>query len=102
MNTKKSEILERSLEINVNPLIANQLESLQWFIDPSLFLSFQERINDILKKNPGSENIIASELDKTSLAVSNSFATYKRAFQSIMTNASNDDMFHNPDENLIV
>lgn len=91
---RESKTLHESLEGQVDPQIQQNLENLKWlWLDPELFAQFEERINQIIWENPGSEAVVSGELEKTWLSVEALFSNYDRRFRSILDHASNDD-FH--------
>lgn len=101
MDKNKSKTLNEFFELS-NPNITTNLENLRWlWIDPSLLLYFEDRIKKIIWENPGSEDIVVRELEKTWISVENLFASYNREFRSILSNAANDS-YINPDENLLL
>lgn len=101
MAKNDSKTLHESFQ-QLSPNIKSDLENLKWlWIDQNLFLQFEDRIKKIIWENPGSEDIITSELEKTWLSVENLFASYNREFRSILSIAANDD-YINPDENLLL
>lgn len=88
----ESKTLNESLQKNINPEIQSNLENLKWlWIDPELFAKFEDRIKKIIDKNPWSEDVVSSELQKTWLSVENLFANYNREFRSILDHAANDE-----------
>lgn len=94
MAKNESKTLNESLDGHVDPNVKANLENLkELWVDPTLFAQFEARVNKIIGENPGSEGVVASELEKTTLSMEQIFAGYNRQFRSIVTTAANDDFF---------
>ncbi len=91
---RESKTLHESLDAKIDPQLQQNLENLKWlWLDPELFAQFEQRINQIIWENPGSESVVAGELEKTGLSVEALFANYDRRFRSILDHAANDDLY---------
>ena len=94
-NFDKSKNLNNKIETQISPEVKERLEYLKWLgIDPELFILFEKKINDILTKNPWSEDVISSELGKTWLSIEASVENYDRQFRSILKNSWNDESYN--------
>lgn len=91
---RESKTLNQSLDAQMHPEIQANLENLKWlWLDPELFAQFERRITQIIGENPGSEEVVAGELEKTWLSVEALFSNYDRRFRSILDHAANDDLY---------
>ncbi|MGE4444378.1 MAG: hypothetical protein AB7E37_05300 [Candidatus Altimarinota bacterium] len=91
---KESKTLNQSLDAQMHPEIQANLENLKGLgLDPELFAQFERRITQIIGENPGSEEVVAGELEKTGLSVEALFSNYDRRFRSILDHAANDDLY---------
>lgn len=70
-------------------------------LDPEVFKHFEDKVLAIIDKNPGSEDIVNNELEKTNLMVEASADSYTRAFRSILNWDSINNMDYNPDEDMV-
>lgn len=100
MAKNESKTLNESLDGHIDPNLKANLENLKGLgVDPTLFAQFEARVNEIIWENPGSEGVVAAELQKTTLNMEQLFAWYNRQFRSIVTTVSaNDDIFWADDE----
>lgn len=102
MNTKnRSEVLNAHLDGIVNPEVWNNLENLRWLINPELFELFERRINEIISENQWSDEVIASELWKTTISAEKLLDWYTRTFRSVIEQAANDEYFWKNNDNLL-
>lgn len=93
-NSGNSPELSKKLEAQVCPDISNRLKELQaLWIDATLFAQFEQRVKDIISKNPWSEAVVSWELQKTEISVENLFSNYSRQFRSILDHSANDDLY---------
>lgn len=99
MAKNESKTLNESLDGHIDPNLKANLENLKGlWVDPTLFAQFEARVNEIIGENPGSEWVVASEIERTALTMENLFSNYNRQFRSIVTSvASNDDIFGDED-----
>jgi len=92
--TKISPTLNETLENYVNPEILERFKNLQaMWLDPELFIPFQERVECILKQNPWSEKIIIASLGETQTAIEQAQNWYKIEFRTTINHAANDDFY---------
>ena len=99
-NKKESPMLKKHFDATIPPAIQERFETLAWlWIDPELLAQFRGRIEEIVEKDPASEEVIIWELGKTQIGVEALFTNYSRQFRSILDHAANDD-FYREDSNV--
>lgn len=98
MSKNRSETLSQKLDNTIETWVLDSLKQLEWLFDPELFEQFNARIKGIIDQHPDSQEIVAQELERTSLVAQNHLENYTRQYQSILLSAANDDISEDDDE----
>ncbi len=98
----KSEKLDSHLESHQTESVREKLAWLKaLWIDTEVFAKFHDKIEGILEKSPGSEDVVTGELWKLGLVMENTMLAYWRTFRSIMMDSANNLDYNWPDESIV-
>lgn len=98
----KSEKLDSHLESHQTESVREKLAWLKALgIDAEVFAKFHDKIEGILEKSPGSEDVVAGEIGKLWLVMENTMSAYWRTFRSIISDSANNLDYNWPDESLV-
>lgn len=85
MKDLNSKTLNETLDSKIEGDLNERLENLKaLWLDVELFWDFQKRIEGILQQNPEAEEIVLSEVDKTTIWVEQMMTDYNDKFRSIL------------------